>query len=100
MDYTHNLSGDMLSLAMRGKFTFTDHEKFRSIIDLIRNSPLKTVAFDFAGVDFIDSAALGMLLIAREEAAKKSINLILANPNGQIAKMFKVSKFDSLFTLR
>jgi len=99
MEYTESKSGDSCEVKMKGKFTFSDHEKFREIISIIKNGGVSGVSIDVSGIEFVDSAALGMLLIAREEAEKGGINLVLRNPNGQISKMFKVSKFDSLFNI-
>ena len=67
---------------------------------VIKNDAIKTLTLDVNGIEFIDSAALGMFLIAREEAEKRQIKIILKNPQGQLAQMFKVSKFDTLFTIQ
>ena len=48
----------------------------------------------------MDSAALGMLLIVNEEADKAGGAVVLQNPVGQVKKMFDVSKFNSIFTIR
>jgi anti-anti-sigma regulatory factor len=41
-----------------------------------------------------------MLLLARDEASKGSRKLILAQPQGQVKRMFSVTKFDQLFTIQ
>lgn len=51
-------------------------------------------------VDFVDSAALGMLLLARDEAQKHDKKLIISGIQGQVKKMFTVARFDSLFSLQ
>jgi len=99
MNISQNLLGTTVEFLLSGKFTFSDHDSFRTIIEKIKDSNTKSVIIDFSGVDFIDSAALGMLLIAREEGDKYAVQISLRGAQGQIEKMFKVSKFDSLFTL-
>lgn len=99
MEYIKTTDGKNQLITLKGKFTFADHESFRDVINTIKMGKIKSITLDLANVDFIDSAALGMLLIAREEAEKTHVNLILQNPSGQIHKMFKVSKFDTLFTI-
>jgi anti-anti-sigma regulatory factor len=41
-----------------------------------------------------------MLLIARDEAGKAGRTLVLSQPQGQVKRMFTVSKFDQLFTIQ
>ncbi len=99
MDFTQSTEGTTTKFDLKGKFTFSDHENFREIISAIKNKKSQTIMINFAGVEFIDSAALGMMLIARDEAGKSGASLILKSPEGQVDKMFSVSKFDSLFTI-
>ena len=98
MECSQARNGDALTVHLSGKFTFGDSDEFRSIIKELSDG-LKSVVFDLSGVDFIDSAGLGMLLIARDEADKNNVHLTLANAQGHIEKMFKVSKFETLFTI-
>ncbi len=84
---------------LKGRFTFSDHEKFLEIVNNIKNGDTKTVTIDLSSIEFVDSAALGMLLLARDEAEKKQIKVELRGAQGQVAKMFKVSKFDTLFNI-
>jgi HptB-dependent secretion and biofilm anti anti-sigma factor len=50
-------------------------------------------------VQEVDSAGLGMLLLARDEAKKNNRELILKGPCGQVKRMFGVTKFDTLFSI-
>jgi len=45
-----------------------------------------------SGVDFIDSAALGMLFCAHDEAAKHQKSLEVKEAVGQVKKMFELAK--------
>jgi stage II sporulation protein AA (anti-sigma F factor antagonist) len=51
---------------------------------------------DLHGLEFIDSAGLGMFLIARETAEKKVLQLRLRRPQGQVQQMLQVTKFVDL----
>jgi anti-anti-sigma factor len=82
---------------MKGRFTFNDNQKFKTIINLLDQPDIRTIALDFSHVDFIDSAALGMLLLLRDEAQKQDIRISLQNPNGQIQKIFELTKINQLF---
>lgn len=84
---------------INGKFTFTDNERFRSLLNsLLEQIPAKVV-IDLEEVTYIDSAALGMLLLLRERMDEEKIALELCSPRGQVKQLFDLSKFDSLFTI-
>ncbi len=100
MKFSTEKKGSFCRLVMGGKFTFADHDIFREIIGLIEDKEVTSVNMDLAAIEFVDSAALGMLLIARDKSEKNNVELVLSNPSGQIDKMFKVSKFDTLFTIK
>ncbi|MGY3454447.1 STAS domain-containing protein [Bradyrhizobium sp. USDA 4353] len=84
-------------IAMSGEFTFTDHIPFKQMVTEIFASPGRSVVIDLSKLDFIDSAGLGMLLLARDEAKKSDRELILRRPSGQVKRMFSVTKFNTLF---
>lgn len=97
----HNIlqNGDVLEINLSGRFTFADNKIFSTIIDEISASQYKKVVVDLGLVDFIDSAALGILLLIRDKCEKSSTNLSLLNPRGQVKHMFDVSRFNDLFRI-
>ena len=99
MEIRKSSNGSHYSFSLSGKFTFSDHSSFKSIIDTLKSGEVSSVSLDLSNLDFVDSAALGMLLIAREEAEKNNMSLTIIKPTGQIDKMFKISKFDTLFNI-
>ena len=86
---------------MTGRFTFSDNQKFKSILDMARGSdqPVHTIDIDLGRVEFIDSAALGMLLLLKDECATRNISLTLLNPRGQVEKIFELSRFHTIFNI-
>jgi HptB-dependent secretion and biofilm anti anti-sigma factor len=82
-----------------GKFTFTDHTAFRALVSRLFEAKDTCVVIDLAKVEFIDSAGLGMLLLARDEAIKTRRKLVLRGPHGQVKNMFDVTKFGALFSV-
>ena len=100
MNFTTQKQNDTLRVTMQGQFTFTDNPSFRGIMDELAKSEIRQVTLDFAGVDFIDSAGLGMLLLLRDLCQERQIQATLENPQGQVEKIFLISKFDQLFTIR
>jgi HptB-dependent secretion and biofilm anti anti-sigma factor len=89
-----------LDIRLSGKFTFSDHEGFRDVLEQIGHQDTKQVVMHLQEVEFVDSAAMGMLLLAREEAAKHVKALSLVGANGQVKRMFDMASFQNFFTLR
>lgn len=90
---------DDARVCLSGEFTFTDHLAFKAIVSRLFEKQDQPVVIELAKLEFIDSAGLGMLLIAREEAEKARRSLILRGPRGQVKRMFDVTKFDTLFAV-
>jgi HptB-dependent secretion and biofilm anti anti-sigma factor len=86
-------------ISVSGEFTFTDHGPFKRMITEMFETKGNAIIIDLSKLQFIDSAGLGMLLLARDEAKKANRELVLKNPSGQVKRMFGVTKFDKLFTV-
>lgn len=99
MIYTKEQKGDTLHFNIKGKFVFSDHIEFKHIIQEMDREDVHNIRLNLGGVEFIDSAALGLLLMAKDKSDKLSKQVILENPAGQVAKMFSISKFDDIFTI-
>ncbi len=99
MHYEQRILDNRLIISIIGEFTFEDHQTFREIINLISESNDSHIQLNLSRLEFVDSAALGMLLIAREEAAAHDKKIVLAQPTATVEKGFHISKFDQLFAL-
>jgi len=93
------LSSDESHATLRGQLVFGEHMKFRQMARQLVASGAPRVAIDVAGIDFIDSAGLGMLLLLRQEASSRNQTVVLRNSQGQVKRMFEVSRFDKLFAI-
>ena len=94
-----DITGNDATVAMSGDFTFTDHAAFLELMNRLFATARVPIVIDLAKVEFIDSAGLGMLLIARDEASKASRQLTLRGPQGQVKRMFAVTRFETLFAI-
>ena len=57
------------------------------------------MVIDLAGVDYLDSSALGMLLMLRDRANTARKALSLANPRGMVKQALEIARFDKLFSI-
>jgi len=100
MKFTIDGSDDKKHIALFGNFTFADNQQFKEMMAELDHDPVKAVTLDFAGVEFIDSGALGMLLLFRDRCQSRHINLSLHSAHGQVKKTFLIARFDQLFAMR
>lgn len=87
------------AIHLAGRFTFAQHDAFQRVVHHLEAGRQPEVRIDLSAVDFIDSAGLGMLLIARDVAREHSVRLVLRGAQGQVAAMLENACFDSLFSL-
>ncbi|MFH1805266.1 MAG: STAS domain-containing protein [Pseudomonadota bacterium] len=99
MNYKSQQSGDTVEISLSGRFTFGDHTAFRKLIEEMRDSGVEKQILDLSEIDFIDSAGLGMLLLARDEGEKSRSSITLRGAKGQVKRMLEVARFDTLFKL-
>ena len=101
MNISIDKSGYSTTVGLSGRFTFGDHTAFRDVltnqVETITNG--EQLTFDLSGVEFVDSAALGMLLLARETANRNAGGIVLRGATGQVQRMLDVSRFNLLFTI-
>ncbi len=99
MQYTQQISEGVCTVVLEGQFTFSDNMAFRAITEEIAKHSLSKVIIEIGTLEYVDSAALGMFLLLRDFAQKRHLTLVLKGAQGQVKKVFDVSRFDQLFTL-
>lgn len=91
-------NGNALTISVTGRFDFSVHEAFREAYDGKVESGA-TVVVDMAGVEYMDSSALGMLLLLREHVGEDRADVRLINGNSEIRNILQVSNFAELFKM-
>ena len=100
MQITMKAEGKRAVVRLSGRFDFSAHREFRASIDAaLQNPELGEVVADLAGVDYIDSSALGMLLMLREKANGARKKLALASPRGVVKQALDIAHFEKLFPI-
>jgi len=88
----------MLTIAVHGRFDFSAHKDFRESYEELENPPSR-YAIDMREAVYIDSSALGMLLLLRDHAGGDSAEVEIMNCNPDVKKILTISNFDQLFTI-
>ena len=88
-------------LRMEGTFTFEAHGPFKAATTgLLEREDLRAITLDLAGVTYMDSAALGMLLLLRERAEARGLKVVLSRPAPTVRNILQVVQFGKLFEIR
>ena len=80
-----------------GSFTFSDHDTFFEVVSMIKTGYEKRVVLNMSECEFLDSAALGMLVIAHDEAVAKKVNLVIKGVQGKVKDVLYAARFDTLY---
>ncbi len=70
------------------------------LADIVDSATKPQVVINFQNVEHLSSAALGTLITVNNRIASKDGKLILAEIEGQILEVFKITKLDRLFDIR
>lgn len=100
MGITSHLSSDgsELTITIDGRFDFSQYREFRQAYS--QGTPSIRYKINLSGVDYMDSAALGMLLLMRDHAGGDAASISLVGYSERIRKILEISRFDVLFNLR
>jgi len=100
MDYLTEQTEREATVRMSGRLTFNDHAKMRALIKELMLNKAKQQTIELSRLEFVDSAGIGMLLIAREELANSDKQLVLRAAGGQVKRVFTVAQIDKLITIQ
>ncbi len=89
---------DVLTIQVSGRFDFTVHKEFRAAYRDIQGPGVRFV-LDLGATEYMDSSALGMLLLLREHAGGDKSDIVITKANEEIKRVFKISNFDRLFRI-
>ncbi|AWK87417.1 STAS domain-containing protein [Azospirillum thermophilum] len=99
MDYAIETREQTTVVRMRDRLTFNDHAKLRELIRELKAGPAKRQVLDLASLTFVDSAGIGMLLIAREELSAADKQLVLRGAVGQVKRVLTVAQLGKIVTI-
>ena len=100
MGISTSISDDKKSATLKvdGRFDFSLHNEFRKTYkDMgIENGEY---IVDLSSTEYLDSSALGMLLLLKEHAEATSSKVKIVKANEEIKEILHIASFDKLFTL-
>jgi anti-anti-sigma factor len=92
-------NGRELTIKIHGRFDFSAHQEFRDAYEH-NDSNVNSYIVDLSGASYLDSSALGMLLLLRDYAGGDQADIRLTNCNDDIRKILTISNFEQLFIIQ
>jgi anti-anti-sigma factor len=100
MHTTVNKESSRATLKLNGRFDFNTHRDFRAAYEPLLGDPeIKALAVDFSGVDYLDSSALGMLLMLRDKMGGMNKDVSLEGVKGNVKQVLDIANFGKLFRI-
>lgn len=90
--------GKELTISIKGRFDFGSHQDFRNAYERVNERP-QAYKIDLKDTTYLDSSALGMLLLLRDHAGGDHSKVRLVNSNADVKKILAISNFDKLFEI-
>ncbi len=87
-----------LQIAVSGRFDFGIHQQFRQSTD-VASQQIKQIELDLSKTDYLDSSALGMLLVLRDKVGENKSAVKIKNAKPDVVKILQIANFDKLFTI-
>ncbi|MFA6313414.1 MAG: STAS domain-containing protein [Sterolibacterium sp.] len=89
-----------VTIGLEGRFDFGTHRDFRAAVEkALQEMHGNLLLVDLGKVDYLDSSALGMLLMLRDKvnAANKVVSLV--NCRGNVRQVLDIANFGKLFAI-
>ncbi len=93
-----NKSNNELQVKVSGRFDFSVHQDFRKLSDEAAKG-VSSISIDLERTEYVDSSALGMLLVLRDKVDNQQNVIKIINARPEVKKILTIANFDKLFTL-
>ncbi|OAN67600.1 STAS domain-containing protein, partial [Magnetospirillum moscoviense] len=74
---------------LSGRMTFHDNDRFLAILAEFAADSGRRVVLDLAGVEYVDSFAIGLLLQAAEQARTSGVTLVISKPSATVRSILE-----------
>ena len=90
--------GKVVTLDISGRFDFSVHQEFREVYEKAPGSATQYI-IDLGRTEYVDSSALGMLLLLREHAGEDRAKVKIVHCRPEVKKILAIANFHQLFQL-
>lgn len=93
MKYSIDNDASGIRIALSGRITFADYADMNALIAKVKESLSRPMSLDLSAVEFLDSSALGMLLMIRDVVGDRNGGLSIRNAKGQVKRIMSLAHF-------
>ncbi|WP_341678891.1 STAS domain-containing protein [Niveibacterium sp. SC-1] len=87
-------------MKLAGRFDFNSHREYRDALNnLIALDDTEVYVVDLASVNYLDSSALGMLLLLRDKARQAGKEVSLSGVQGSVREVLEIANFGKMFSI-
>jgi anti-anti-sigma factor len=87
-------------LELDGEFVFESFSTLRQACrPILDNAAIKFIQIELSKVNYVDSSALGMMLLMKEKAGHAGKLVQIKGAHGHVRGVLEVAKFDRMFEL-
>jgi len=94
-----DVKDELVTISIDGSFDVSAYETFK---DICQKNLTDTNRFiiDMQKTSYMDSSALGMLLLLREKTAGDKRRITLVNVGGNVQSILEIAQFQKLFVIK
>jgi anti-sigma B factor antagonist len=94
-----NEEGETYVLALTGELSLAEAAQLESRLEQAMSETPETIVVDLAGVEFIDSTGLSVLVRAQQQAGERQIRFGVVNPPAQATRLLSLTGLAERLTL-
>ena len=92
--------GKTAVLQLEGAFVFGSHKALRAACrPILDNQKTEFIQLELSRVEYLDSSALGMMLLMKDKALSAGKTIQIKGAQGIVLEVLEVAKFDRFFAL-
>lgn len=85
---------------LTGRLDFKGHRAFNeACTPLLQQPGVRTVDINLAGIDYIDSSGLGLLMLLNEKAQAAGKDVVLSHPQHTVLQILNIANMGQLFDI-
>ena len=90
----------IVTISISGKFEFSSHKEFKTLYTpFLSDTETQTILIDLANVIYMDSSALGMLMLLNERVGEVGKTVTLLKPNNKVRQILDIANMGKLFKI-
>jgi anti-anti-sigma factor len=98
MAISYEFENGILTIKLAGRLDFAMHQAFSEAYSSHAPDRVQQYILDMRALTYLDSSALGMLLLLKDHASKTA-KISIINCSKDVSKIFEIANFNQLFEI-